>query len=260
MSLSNLSQWTPKLLFGACLAIACVMIPASARTAGSSPAKLAATKHFHAAAPAKQPLVPAAVLDNDRLTFTYTVVKGDTLTSIAKKTGCRIPPKAIAQLNALGDKPLAEGTTLKLLRGPLNVNISKSARTMDVYLMDGQQKILVRHVRIAIGKEGRTPGGMFTIASKTQKPTWYPPKSSKYTKPIAYGQKNYPFGKLGLWMPLRGLDSSSRSKSGYAIHSTADQSSIGKAASLGCIRVGNSDIQFLFDWLSTGQSTVTIAE
>ena len=44
------------------------------------------------------------------------------------------------------------------------------------------------------------------------------------------------------------------------MHDTNDQSSVGKAVSLGCIRLADGDIDLLFAMLYEKWSTVTIVE
>ena len=46
--------------------------------------------------------------------------------------------------------------------------------------------------------------------------------------------------------------------SGYGIHGTIEPESIGKAVSLGCIRMHNEDVAFVYKLMMPGKSTVTI--
>jgi len=50
------------------------------------------------------------------------------------------------------------------------------------------------------------------------------------------------------------------SAKGYGIHGTNQPSSIGKAASTGCIRMGQSDLEELFERVSVGDAVEIRAE
>lgn len=99
------------------------------------------------------------------------------------------------------------------------------------------------HVRkvydIAVGKPSTpSPEGEFRIVNRIVKPTWY--TSGKVVPP---GPKN-PLGTR--WLGL--------SAPGYGIHGTNIPSSIGKAASHGCIRMRNRDVEELFRLVDVGDT------
>jgi len=116
------------------------------------------------------------------------------------------------------------------------------------------EKTLVHHARVAVGKNNATPEGEFRMAGKVEKATWYPPSSMKAThpNPVKWGEKGYPLGKDGIFMRLAGAEPATEKCKGYGIHSTNDQSSIGKARSHGCIRVGDKDIRQVYNLLADG--------
>ena len=92
---------------------------------------------------------------------------------------------------------------------------------------------------VAVGKPSTpSPHGEFKIISHIANPTWYGPN-----KTVAPGPDN-PVGTR--WMGL--------SAAGYGIHGTNVPSSIGKAASHGCIRMRNRDAEELFGLVRTGVS------
>ena len=85
---------------------------------------------------------------------------------------------------------------------------------------------------VAVGKPSTpSPRGEFTIINHVQNPTWYGPGV------VVPPGKNNPLGTR--WMGL--------SAKGYGIHGTNEPSSIGKAASHGCIRMRQSDLEELFE-------------
>ncbi|MCJ7777874.1 MAG: L,D-transpeptidase, partial [Sedimentisphaerales bacterium] len=72
------------------------------------------------------------------------------------------------------------------------------------------------------------------------------------------GDKDYPLGKEGFWISLVGTDANTIAANGYGIHGTNDPNSIGKASSLGCIRLADADIDLVFNLLYEEWSTVQV--
>jgi len=102
-------------------------------------------------------------------------------------------------------------------------------------LLDGDRVVKVYDV--AVGKASTpTPQGDFRIIHRVQNPTWYGP-----TAVVPPGKDN-PLGTR--WMGL--------SFKGYGIHGTNAPSSIGKAASHGCIRMRQADLEELFGLVEVG--------
>jgi lipoprotein-anchoring transpeptidase ErfK/SrfK len=96
--------------------------------------------------------------------------------------------------------------------------------------------------RVAVGADDSpSPDGEFKIVNRLEKPTYYHPG-----KVIAAGAAN-PLGTR--WIGL--------SHPHYGIHGTNVPSSIGKAASHGCIRMAKRDLEELFTLVHVGD-TVTI--
>jgi len=90
---------------------------------------------------------------------------------------------------------------------------------------------------IAVGKPSTpSPQGELKIISRIKNPTWY--SAGKIVGP---GPGN-PVGTR--WLGL--------SKKGYGIHGTNQPDSIGKAASHGCIRMRNRDVEELFELVEAG--------
>ena len=54
------------------------------------------------------------------------------------------------------------------------------------------------------------------------------------------------------------MDDATRRFDGYGIHGTNDPASIGKAASLGCVRLSDPDIDFVYSLLYEKWSTVEV--
>jgi lipoprotein-anchoring transpeptidase ErfK/SrfK len=98
---------------------------------------------------------------------------------------------------------------------------------------------------VAVGAASTpSPEGSFTVIERVTHPTWYGPH-----KVVPPGKKN-PLGPR--WIGL--------SRRGYGIHGTSDPRSIGKAASHGCIRMKNADVEELFGLVAVGDAVELVAE
>ncbi len=81
-----------------------------------------------------------------------------------------------------------------------------------------------------------SPTGVFKVVTHLANPTYY------HTGKVIGPGKNNPLGTRWLGLSLKG----------YGIHGTNVPRSIGKAASHGCIRMRNEDVEELFDLVSVG--------
>lgn len=96
---------------------------------------------------------------------------------------------------------------------------------------------VLRIYDIAVGKPSTpSPQGTFQIVNRIEDPTWY-----SAGKAIPPGKAN-PLGTR--WMGL--------SAKGYGIHGTNAPAWIGSAASHGCIRLRNRDVEELFELVDVG--------
>ena len=110
-------------------------------------------------------------------------------------------------------------------------------------LVEGDQ--VLKTYDVAVGKPSTpSPRGEFQIINRVQYPTWYGPDG-----PVPPGGDN-PLGTR--WMGL--------STKGYGIHGTNAPRSIGKAASHGCIRMRQQDLEELFELVEAGTTVVEIAD
>jgi len=142
--------------------------------------------------------------------------------------------KLLAILAAASAEVFAEGGTRRLV-------ISIPDRKIALF-EDGR---VLRVYGIAVGKKSTpSPNGNFHIASRVVKPTWYQPG-----KVVGPGPAN-PLGTR--WMGL--------GYKGYGIHGTNRPTSIGKAASHGCIRMRNQDVEELFELVQVGDEVVLATE
>jgi len=104
---------------------------------------------------------------------------------------------------------------------------------------------IVKVYSVAVGKPSTpSPVGSFTIERRVMNPTY-----SHDGRVVAPGPNN-PVGSR--WMGL--------SIKGYGIHGTNVPSSIGKAASHGCIRMGKADVENLFSQVAVGDEVELIGK
>lgn len=96
---------------------------------------------------------------------------------------------------------------------------------------------VVKIYRTAVGKPASpSPTGRFTVVQRLPNPTWWQPG-----KVVPPGKTN-PLGTRWLGLSIKG----------FGIHGTASPGSIGRAASHGCIRMRNRDVEELFDMVQVG--------
>ena len=192
---------------------------------------------------------------------------GEMLARVERSLKLHVPTQVLLKMNGIVDaKTIQSGQQLKLIRGPFHAVISKSRFTMDVYLEEygTRRMIYITRLKVGVGHDGSTPLGHWRVA-KGQKMThapWTPPVTSRMErKKILWGEAGYPLGKKGYWIALEGLKGNAHAaEDGYGIHGTNDPSSIGKASSLGCIRLVDDDIERAFSLLYEHWSTVTIVK
>ena len=119
-----------------------------------------------------------------------------------------------------------------------------SNRTVLVSLVDRklaviEDGVVIATFQVAVGADVTpSPTGEFKVVSRVQNPTYYHPGN------VIPAGKNNPVGTR--WLGL--------SQKGYGIHGTNAPGSIGHAASHGCIRLRNSDVEKLFTMVQVGDT------
>ena len=186
----------------------------------------------------------------------YVVRPGDSLSKIA--TAHQTTWELLARVNHLDPRRLRAGATIKVVHGPFFAVVRKKAFAMDVYLggLPGQTgSMYVQTFDVGLGKDDSTPTGTWAIEAhaKLKHPTYYPPEGGQ---PIEADDPANPLG--GYWIALTGVDGQAVGRTSYGIHGTIDQTSIGKQASMGCIRLRAADIALVFDLMVEGQSKVVV--
>jgi hypothetical protein len=151
----------------------------------------------------------------------------------------RLAAQSIAQfLHA--QTPIAEWSD----RAYLVVNL----RLRRVYLFD--RGLPVGSYRIGIGQPGwETPTGSFTVTQKLKNPVWRHPLTDIEIQP----SEANPLGDrwIEFWVSDQGA---------IGFHGTNQLASVGQAVSHGCLRLSNSDVRELYDWVSEGTSVRVVAQ
>ena len=194
------------------------------------------------------------VVPGDPIAESYLVQRGDYLSRIAPRYG--IPYQFIERINHIKAERLQAGKPIKVIKGPFRARISKSNFRMYIYVNDPDgQPLYIRSFPVGLGKTDSTPNGNFIIQpnSKVKNPSWRNPRTGKF---FSKDNPDIPIGEY--WLALQGTDPDTESATGYGIHGTNDPASIGRQASMGCIRLREKDIELVFDMLEGGQSTVQI--
>lgn len=112
--------------------------------------------------------------------------------------------------------------------------INKDSNTL--YHLNGKE--IIKKYAVATGKKPEyTPEGRFIIIVKYINPSW---GGAGISKPIKGGDPNNPLGKRWMGLNIKGGGA-------YGIHGNSNENSIGKYISLGCIRMFNEDVEYLYN-------------
>jgi len=160
---------------------------------------------------------------------------GETLEGIAKQYD--VPWEYLAMLNRVLPEKLQAGQELKVVRGPFGAVVDLADFTLTVHAHGWY----INHYRIGTGADHKTPLGEFVVQDKLENPTWYDPDGGI----VEPDDPENPLGEY--WLGLGNH---------IGIHGTNDPETIGKAASRGCIHLGDDDITEVFSLLSTGSKVL----
>jgi hypothetical protein len=153
---------------------------------------------------------------------------GETLESIAKQYD--VPWEYLSRLNRVSPEKLQAGQQLKVVRGPFGAVVDLSEYCLTVHAHGWY----VNRYMVGIGRDQKTPLGRFTVEEKLENPTWYNPDGGV----VEADDPENPLGEF--WIGLGNH---------IGIHGTNDPSTIGRAASRGCVHLGESEIVEVFSLL-----------
>lgn len=176
----------------------------------------------------------------------YAVRPGDSLAKLADRYVC--PVALIMRANGVKDaKRIQPGQTLVFPDHPkFAVTVSKSKNTL---LLTLNGKFFKRYV-VGTGANAKTPAGTWKMVDREEHPGWW-----KDGELIPYGDERNILGTH--WLALEPVGDTPR-VSGYGIHGTWDDSTLGKQSSAGCVRMRNSDVEELFVLLPRGTPVLIV--
>lgn len=197
----------------------------------------------------------AKIVPGDTISQSYMVKKGDSLARIAKNEKLGLDWRFIQRINGLAnERALHPDMRLKLPVGPFDAEVVKADFRLNIYSGTGDQRVMVASFPCGLGADDSTPVGTFKVRtnSKLIDPEWRNPRTGER---FASNDPRNPIGER--WIGLQGADASSAKFTQYGIHGTVEPQSIGKQMSMGCVRLGNAEVQVVYE-LITEASTVVI--
>lgn len=178
----------------------------------------------------------------------HDIKSGDTLERIARKYGTTSDLLAVA--NGIKDvRAIQAGKKLRVFTGRFTLTVYRKSHSM-VLWMNGE---FFKRYGVGIGPGDKTPVGRYLVTSKQKEPTWW----KKGEPPIPFGDPRNILGTR--WMTLKDEADPEGDTRGLGIHGTADDSSIGKSLSAGCVRMHNCDVEELYVFVPEG-TPVTIKD
>jgi hypothetical protein len=197
------------------------------------------------------------VTPGDPIVEKYSVVSGDNPVKITRKRELAVESLLIQRINNIEPTKLKIGQELKLVRGPFHAIVSKSDYRLDLFWGAPDEPsgwLYIKSYTVGLGKGNSTPTGLYVVRrnSKLVNPAWENPQNGQKFGPD--DPKN-PIGER--WIGLTGLQDAAP-LTGYGIHGTIDPGSIGKQESMGCVRLGDADIEQLYELLMPEISRVRI--
>jgi lipoprotein-anchoring transpeptidase ErfK/SrfK len=113
---------------------------------------------------------------------------------------------------------------------------------------------MVASLPCGLGENDSTPVGTFRVrkGSKLVDPAWTNPRTGEK---FASNDPKNPIGER--WIGLEGTTPETAKFTGYGIHGTTEPQSIGKQMSMGCVRLGDAEVEVAYELIGE-QSTVVI--
>lgn len=189
---------------------------------------------------------------------TYAVQNGDSLQKIAKSHN--VTWELLGRLNDISDpRKLRAGRAIKIINGPFHAVVSKSKFEMDIWLGEpnSAESMYVTTLKVGLGKAGSTPMGTWIVTQggKQKNPKFW---GAGDLPPMEADDPKNPLGEF--WLALTGIAGEAEGRESYGIHGTIEPNSIGKEASLGCIRLATDDIALVYELLVDGKSKVYVRD
>lgn len=177
---------------------------------------------------------------------------------VKAKAGQTLP---LAPATAAIERALANGEEAVRLRvREVQPKVTAASLGKTVVVRVGQNRLQLydgfeveKTYSVATAKPGySTPVGVWNIWDLRENPTWYNPALDSWgagLPAVIPGGPGNPMGPRAIYIDAPGL---------IRIHGTTDESSIGRYASHGCIRMFNAEVIDLFDRIEVGDHVIVV--
>lgn len=176
----------------------------------------------------------------------YIIQPGDSLIKIAAKFQTTVAALERGNKLDLTRVTIYPGMAISVFSGKWSIEVLKSRFLLLVY--EGDKLFKLYHV--GMGRQNRTPLGTFKVNSKLREPAWTPLGG----KTIPYGDARNVLGTR--WLGLQPTEQTDPTLRGFGIHGTWQPETVGTAASEGCVRMKNEDVNELYDMAPMGTRVV----
>jgi hypothetical protein len=194
------------------------------------------------------------IIPGDIASQSYVVKKGDSFARITNREKLAIDWRFIQRINQIAsEKALRADMRLKLAHGPFDGEVIKADYRFNVYAGTGSERIMVASFPCGVGTNDSTPVGTFKVrtGSKLIDPEWSNPRTGEKFK------SNDPKNPIGeRWIGLQGTTPETAKFTGYGIHGTVEPQSIGKQMSMGCVRLGDAEVQVVYELIGESSTIV----
>ncbi len=185
----------------------------------------------------------------------------------SKPRQARVTRKASAHKTIKARKVRISNHKRPRYQGRETVNFASAERPGTIVIKTGERALYYvlgsgKAVRygVAVGKQGFSWSGTARVGMKAVNPRWTPPpemiartpKYAKWAGGMPGGIPENPLGARAIYLFNRGGDT------GFRIHGTNAPSSIGTAASSGCIRMLNHEVTELYGKVRIGARVIVI--
>lgn len=138
------------------------------------------------------------------------------------------------------DRVVRPGQKLRIPTDAVSIVVDLDARWL-LYQLGGE---VAAAFEVAIGRpDHETTPGRYEVDKLEEKPMWFP----EGREPVPFGDPRNPLGTRWIgWNPIEG------GKQGLGFHGTNEPETVGSAASDGCVRMHNADVEVLYKLVPRG--------
>ncbi len=172
------------------------------------------------------------------------VCAGDSLSRLAHKHHTTV--EALRHYNKLDKDVIRIGQKLRVIPGPWRIAVNKGLRELTLERLRGDTWSEFAKFPVGLGRLNSTPDAQFVISTRLRHPDWYTSDGRIYR----YGDPENQLGDYFLKLAMTG--DPEKPLLGYGIHGTADENSVGKNWSNGCVRMRNRDVEILYYLVPSG--------